>query len=214
MQSQEIIERLAQGLNQPLPGQEAQFRMAPVGRPNPGKEFSIPSDARRSAVLMLLYPHREDIFMPLILRPEYGGVHSRQIGLPGGKVEPEDQNLLDTALREAQEEIGIDRRRVEILGELSMMYIPPSNFLVQPFVGVLDFRPKFIPQPTEVDELIETPISEFWQTENQGLHQISAGGFDRRDIPAFTIQGHVVWGATAMMMSEFIAVLGKKPQLH
>ena len=187
--------------------------MAPQGRPAPGKEFTIPGDARRSAVLMLLYPHQDAAFMPLILRPEYGGVHSRQIGLPGGKVEPEDSDLLDTALREAQEEIGIDRRRVEILGELSMMYIPPSNFLVKPFVGMLDHRPEFIPQPSEVDQLIETPVSEFWNTDNQGLHKVQVRGVNRYEVPAFTIQGHVVWGATAMMMSELLSVLGLEPQL-
>jgi 8-oxo-dGTP pyrophosphatase MutT (NUDIX family) len=162
-------------------------------------------NARQSSVLLLFYPYTDTVYFPLILRPTYPGVHSGQVGLPGGGFEAADRDLIHTALREAQEEIGVDPDHVNILGQLSTLYIRPSNNLVLPVVGWAAERPTFLPDPREVALLIEASLLEFldpanrrtevWQLQNRTAN-----------VPLFGIQNQVVWGATAMMLSELLAL--------
>lgn len=162
--------------------------------------------ARRSAVLILFYPYRGEIYLPLILRPIYDGVHAGQMAFPGGRMERTDENLIRTALREAQEEIGIRVTDVQVLGQLTELYIPPSNFFVQPVVGVMKHRPDFYPDPREVEEVVEVPLATFLDETIVGDTQIEVRGV-LIDAPFFQIQNHKVWGATAMMISELLAVI-------
>ena len=142
-----------------LPGEEAQYRMARATRMKAGEAHLHYPDARLSAVLILFYPLNDSIYTVLIQRPTYDGVHSGQVAFPGGKKEPGDVDLIATALREAHEEVGIDPANVEVLGPLTQLYIPPSNFLVTPVVGVSLQQPKLVSDQHEVQEIMETNIA-------------------------------------------------------
>lgn len=195
--------------NLPLPGKKAQFMMAPMERV---KEFSdldvAKMNPRKAGVMVLFYPDQEGIAkMILILRKTYKGVHSNQVGFPGGKVEEEDTNMLDTALRETAEEIGVYRDLITVVKEMSVTYIPPSNFCVYPFLGYSDTPLTFIPQEEEVEGLIEISIADFLADEAVISKKMSTSYMDDIDVPAFLLNGHIVWGATAMMLSEVKVLL-------
>lgn len=175
--------------------------------------WRIPDDARKSAVLILFYQGADGLSFPLIERAAYDGVHSRQIAFPGGATEPEDASPVDTALREAEEEVGIGRHSVEVLGQLSPLYIPPSNFLVQPVVGVLRQAPRWLPQPDEVASVIETPVLPFVEGHFRSNSTIRHSSGVEMEVPSFIVQGHVVWGATAMMLAE-LSILLSETRLH
>ena len=136
MQLEELATKLYRLLKEPLPGRLGQFAMAP--QPVDERRFMpiVREDHRKGAVLMLFYSDETGAFVPFIKRPEYDGVHSGQVALPGGKMDPGDSDLSFTALREAKEEIGVDPSKIELLGKLTEVYIPPSNFLVSPFIGI------------------------------------------------------------------------------
>ena len=191
-------------LQQPLPGEAAHQRMMAGAR----MQLNIkPNErTRRSAILILFYPYLGDIYLPLILRPLYDGVHAGQMAFPGGRAERTDENLIRTALREAQEEIGIRVSDVKVLGELTELFIPPSNFFVQPVVGIMNYRPDFYPDPREVEQVVEVPLSVLLDETIVGDTQINIKGV-KIDAPFFQIQNHKVWGATAMMISELLAVI-------
>lgn len=169
--------------------------------------FDQPENAILSSVLILLYPSSENIRFVLMLRPDYDGVHSGQISLPGGKYEDSDESLIYTALREAAEEVGIDPSRVQILGQLTELYIPPSNFIVTPVVGYLTSHPVFIADPMEVAKIIEVTLSEFLDDENVQNAEMKLRNGIKMSVPAFLIGGNVIWGATAMILSEFREIL-------
>ncbi len=160
-----------------------------------------------SGVLLLLYPVGEDLFMVFIQRPEYGGVHAGQISLPGGKQEPDDPDLTTTALRESKEEVGIVPERVRILGKLSDLYSPPSRYLVSPFVGYCSTRPEFVKDPAEVEEIIEVKICDLFSESAYQVTRHKVGLGIQIKAPAFVVNGHVIWGATAMILSEFKEVI-------
>lgn len=193
-----------------LPGYDAHERMMPLTRKTIYRDVKIPDDAKKSAVLILLYPGEAGLHFPLIERTEYPGVHSKQIGLPGGAWEEEDVDYIATALRETEEEIGVNRHQIEVLGQLSSLYIPPSNFWVQPVVGYVKAAPQFIPDPNEVASVIETPLA--WindpaiVTESKITHSTGMTFM----VPSFIIHGHVVWGATAMMLSELSQLMNNE----
>ncbi|MCX6249063.1 MAG: CoA pyrophosphatase [Bacteroidetes bacterium] len=166
--------------------------------------FYLPDKAIKSSVLILLYPGRET-FQPnfaVTLRPTYNGVHSGQISLPGGRYETPDETLMQTAIRETYEEIGVDPAQINILGRLTELYIPPSNYLVQPFIGFTSGSPAFVPQVNEVEKIFEIPVSELLDDNNLVTQEISAGG-TQFTVPCFLIEGTTIWGATAMILSEF-----------
>jgi 8-oxo-dGTP pyrophosphatase MutT (NUDIX family) len=200
-----FLATLRRDLEQPLPGPAAQFGMAPIPRPEAELYAAPRPDARQSSVLILFYPVADTLYCPLILRPKYPGVHSGQIGLPGGGREAGDADLIATALRETQEEIGVPPARVEVLGLLSTLYVRPSNNMVQPVVGWTPARPDFAIAPHEVDLLIEAPIPEFLDPNNkrEEVWQLR----DRTaKVPYFNVQNQVIWGATAMILSELLAL--------
>ena len=199
--------QLQQALAQDLPGREAQLKMSPL--PVDWRRFSLdaPATAKKSAVLLLFYPEESGVFFPLIKRPSYPGAHSGQVSFPGGKVEPNDPDLVYTALREAEEEIGIDAGKVEVLGRLTDLYIPTSNFLVSPVLGFLEEKPRFVPELREVERIIPTAISTVGQPQVRQRTTIPIGEGRQLNTPYFALDGEVVWGATAMILSELLQLL-------
>lgn len=195
--------------NLPLPGRETQLEMAPMERIKSLSEADIKAkNPRQAAVMALFYPNKEQqTHIILILRNTYKGVHSNQVGFPGGKVELDDRDLAHTALRETEEEVGVPQKDMVVLRELTNIYIPPSNFWVQSFVGYTDYHPKFIAQEDEVAALIEVPLEEFLSKEALVTERLSTSYMDDLEVPAFKLQGHIVWGATAMMLNEVRALL-------
>ena len=187
-----------------LPGETAQFKMAPVERLKELKEKAYKMNtAKKAGVLILFYPAENlETRLILILRKTYLGVHSAQIGFPGGKFEEGDESLQDTALRETEEEIGIPRETVSVLKKLTEIYIPPSDFFVQPFLGIALNTPRFITQETEVEALLEIPLSVFMDDSILMNTQLTTSYATNIEVPAFLFNGHVVWGATAMMLNE------------
>lgn len=199
-----FISDLKQKFQSPLPGDKAHEKMLALS----GLRLSIkPNErTRRSAVLILFYPNKGEIFLPLILRPAYDGVHSGQMAFPGGRFEPSDEDLIRTAKREAQEEIGLRITDVKVVGMLSELFIPPSNFFVLPVVAYLPYRPDFYPDPREVEKVLEVRFKEIEDKSIIGSSTIEIRG---RAImaPHYLIQNYKVWGATAMMISELLMVL-------
>jgi 8-oxo-dGTP pyrophosphatase MutT (NUDIX family) len=182
--------------------------MAPQPRPERrgGEAYDRPRpDARRGGVLALFYPHVEQLFVPLILRPTYLGVHSGQVGFPGGGYDELDTDLTATALREAYEEIGVHASEVTVLGHLTSLYIYASNFLVQPTVAWIDYRPEFRPDPYEVAQLLETPLVDLMDPCNRQVESWDLRGHVM-EVPFYAVQGQKIWGATAMMLSELLAL--------
>lgn len=200
-----FLRQLCRDLSAPLPGRAAQHRMAP--RPRPGGEFNDAPrpDARRGGVLALLYPHEGQIFLPLILRPTYPGVHSGQIGFPGGGYEAVDGDLTATALRETYEEIGVHPSQFTVMGQLTPLYVAASNYLVQPIVGWIDYRPTFKPDPYEVAALIEAPLTTLLDPATRRVEPWTVRGREI-EVPYFALGEYAVWGATAMMLSELLAL--------
>lgn len=197
---------LKERLGGELPGLEAQMQMAPYLRDRANFEFPSNDSTRPGGVLILLYPKDGELHLPLMLRTSYAGAHSGQISFPGGKHEPEDDTLISTALREAEEEMGIPSTDVEVVGSLTSLYISVSNFKVLPVVGFMPERPSFTRDPIEVEEIIETPVANLLHPETKDEKDIKvAAGFQLR-APFYHVDGHTVWGATAMVMSEFLTV--------
>ena len=187
-----------------LPGESAQFKMAPMERLAELKRIAVEKkSARKAGVLALFYPSEANqTMLALILRKTYKGVHSAQIGFPGGKYENEDDSLKDTALRETEEEIGVIRNTVSVLKQLTEVYIPPSNFFVQPYVGITKITPEFILQEEEVEALVEVPLIHFMDDSIKTYQNLTTSYAKNIEVPAFMLNNHLVWGATAMMLSE------------
>ena len=202
----EFIEKLKLQLARPLPGEAAQYRMASPRRQSIKDELLFPKDPKHGAVLILLFPIEDKIFTLLMLRPDEQGVHSGQVSFPGGKYEKEDGTYKTTALREAGEEVGINADKVEVIGELSPLYIPPSNFLVHPFIGFTNEKPNITPSKSEVKQVIETDIQLLLDANLKQRKIIEVRGYTI-DAPYYNIYGNVVWGATAMILSEFEEIM-------
>ncbi len=186
-----------------VPGESSHFIMAPEIRMKELNSVRIEErDPRNAAVMMLFYPKEALTHIALILRPEYEGVHSGQIALPGGKVETYDINYTKTALRETQEEVGVLMTTVEVLKPLTKVYIPPSNFWVHPFLGFTERRPDFVLQKEEVEKVIEVPLVELLDENNVTSQNLSTSYAKNIEVPSFELRGYTVWGATAMMLSE------------
>ncbi|WP_420458567.1 NUDIX hydrolase [Neolewinella sp.] len=188
-----------------LPGYAAQEIMGHELR----QEYSAaPPTARAASVLALIYPIRDVYHLLFIQRTSPpGDRHGGQISFPGGSADPGDESAAATALREAEEEIGIDPGRVDLLGELTPLYIPVSNFLVNPFVGYLPERPAFTLQVSEVARVLELPLAGFF---GEGVvarrDKKLYNGLLLRDVPHWLVSGEAIWGATAMMVGELVAI--------
>ena len=199
------INDLQKAFSMPLPGEMAHSRMSPDNRYPFDAPWPDPSQSRNSSVMIMLYRKDDEWFFPLIKRPSYDGVHSGQVCLPGGKWESIDQNAWDAALRETNEETGITEP-IQKMGELTPLYIPYSNFMVYPQVGWLDGVPRFEPDAFEVESLIEAPLLAFFDPDNIKSFTYKVG---QRDInaPFYDILNYRVWGATAMIISEFVEII-------
>lgn len=205
------LDQIRAALQRPRPGLAAQIRLAPEYR-LASLRSDPPADARRAGVLILLYPQHGEWHFPLMKRVENGLTHGGQISLPGGSQE-RGESLRDTALREACEEIGAACSGVEILGTLSTIYIPPSNFLVTPSVGWVAARPDFKCDPHEVAELIETPLNVLFDPDVIRRELWTLRGAEV-EVPFYQIGSHKVWGATAMILSEFSMMLREESMPH
>lgn len=192
-----------------LPGQTSHFKMVPPFRQELiKKQGKYIKDAKRSAVLALLYPDASnDTRVVLILRKAYEGVHSGQISFPGGRVEEHDRSLEYTALRETYEEVGVPMESVQIIKSLTDVYIPPSNFFVQPFLGFASAMPSFVRQEEEVEEILEIKLLDVLNDDFLITKSVSTSYKVDVEVPAFNLNGHIVWGATAMMLSEIKDIL-------
>lgn len=197
----QLIEQLKHRLQEPLPGEEAQFLMAPAGRPKMQQMDITKYNPKKSAVMILLYPTATGTNTILIQRPVYQGVHSGQVAFPGGKFEETDIDLQQTALRETHEEVGIAPKKISIIGKLTDLYIPPSNFVVSPFVGFMDSTPNFTANTREVEKIITTNVLDLGKN-NISEKVIASGNGYQIKTPYYEIEGLTVWGATAMMISE------------
>jgi 8-oxo-dGTP pyrophosphatase MutT (NUDIX family) len=201
-----FLRQLQLDLAGPLPGRAAQYRMAPQPRPSGELPYDQPQpDARRGGVLVLFYPQNDQLYLPLILRPTYNGVHSGQVGFPGGGYEAGDADLIQTALREAYEEVGVPPTSLTILGQLSTLYVFPSNYLVYPTVAWMPTRPEFKLDPYEVDQLLEVPLLHLLNPQNRLEEEWQLRG-RVANVPFFAVQGQRIWGATAMMLSELLSL--------
>ena len=204
MEFQEFENKIVKITKLKLPGEAAQFKMAPMERLAALKRIAVEKETvRKAGVLVLFYPSEaKQTMLALILRKTYKGVHSAQIGFPGGKYENEDTSLKETALRETEEEIGVSRNTVSVLKKLTEVYIPPSNFFVQPYLGITKNTPNFILQEEEVEMLIEVPLIHFMDDTIKTSQNLTTSYAKNIEVPAYLLNNHLVWGATAMMLSE------------
>jgi len=162
--------------------------------------------ARDSSVLILFYQKGDQLYFPLIKRSSGDHKHSGQISLPGGKFELSDKNLVDTAIRETEEELGLIGNKIHIIGPITGLYIPISNFQVQPIVAYYDGSPQFKADSFEVNQVIETSIQELFKVDNKHEEIIHKNGFEIK-APYYDVRGHKLWGATAMIVSELEELL-------
>ncbi len=203
-----ILDILRTALSGPLPGHEELLALSGYSRLDIERARALDPAPRESAVLALLYPKGGQLHCLLMVRPIYDGVHSGQVAFPGGKREPGDPSLKETALREFHEETGADPKEVEVLGALTPVYIPPSRMVVTPFVGFVEQIGPWQPDPMEVARLIEAPLEELLREDVLKKRDQYIEIMGRTvEIPYFEIHGEVVWGATALMLGELRVLL-------
>jgi 8-oxo-dGTP pyrophosphatase MutT (NUDIX family) len=202
------LRRLRSRLAQPLPGLEAQLRMAPTPRLG-WDPLKFPDGARAGAALLLVYPHDEALHFALTVRGSALRNHTGQVSLPGGRVD-DGESFEEAALREAQEEVGVDPRAVELIGRLTPLHIPVSGFMLHPVIGFTSMRPAFQRAEWEVARIIEAPVSLLADAgvfKREIRRRVVNGQTIDVDVPFYDIEGEKVWGATAMVLAEFSAML-------
>jgi 8-oxo-dGTP pyrophosphatase MutT (NUDIX family) len=202
-----FIHRLHLRLQKPLPGKVAQVKMAPAHRIKDIVALNQYLLSRDSAVLLLLYPDEGSLYIPLIQRPVYNGPHSGQVSLPGGKTEKYDSGLEQTAIRESVEEIGIDVEKCTVIGQLTQLYIPPSYFRVQPFVAFSSVKPQFVTDKKEVEKLLEVNLIHLLDDANLSIQSFFFKSGVTFEAPCFKVNNTIIWGATAMILSEFLTAI-------
>lgn len=197
---------LSDRLKQPLPGSIAHepLRATPAGLIVP--RFEHRSPPKPGSVLILLYEEKGKIMFPLTKRPDYMGTHGGQISLPGGKTEGAETRI-ETALREAEEEIGISASKINVLGSLTEFFVIPSNFLITPVIGYLNETPDFKPDSKELKKIIYTSVDDLLRDDAVHTKEIMAANMFPMSAPHFEIENEIVWGATAMMLNEFRMIL-------
>ncbi len=203
-----IISQLRAGLSRPLPGLEAQLRMAPTPRVG-WDPLKFPDDARAGAALLLVYPHDDNVRIALTVRGSGLRNHTGQVSFPGGRVD-DGETFEQAALREANEEVGVDPRTVEILGSLTPLHIPVSRYILHPIVGFTTMRPAFQRAEWEVARIVEAPVSVLHDPKTikrEMRTRVVNGQTVEVDVPFYDIDGEKVWGATAMVLAEFSAIL-------
>ena len=200
----ELTARLSERIASPLPGLDAQLQMASGVRVKAVKHrMPDTSKARIGAVLIALYPDENGIVRTVLMkRPDYDGTHAGQVSFPGGKMEEEDVDVVQTALREAEEEVNIKPNEVNVIGQLTELYIPPSNFLVHPVLGILEKPPLLIPDKHEVQSIHIPELNYLLRDDIIDEKEIELSSGFRLRTPYFKVDGHTVWGATAMIIAE------------
>lgn len=207
----DFLKELKTALKNELPGNDAQRKMAPSLR-IPAMSVIAKRKARESSVMILLYKNKQTLNTVFILRAS-NGPHAGEISLPGGKAESSDTSSEHTAIRECQEEIGAPGDKIGILGRLTDLYVPFSNFLIHPIVGYLDSRPEFTPNIGEVRKIIEVSLGDLFALENRLSKRIRLAFF-KIHAPYYKLNNEHVWGATAMIMSEFNELVTKLPSFE
>ncbi len=202
MQFDQFHPLLINALRQPMPGEAAQDLMAPVGRPSTESLLLKYPNHRKSAVLMLLYPDQNGLAHTVFMeRAHDGSLHGGQISFPGGGIEQGDLLPEHAALREFEEELGLEMQHIRIAGALTPLFIPASKFMVYPFIGMCETPPSFRPDPIEVHSIVETSVQDVMQLkEGVGDFKTSYGTLTA---PCYHLKSHLLWGATAMIVSEF-----------
>ncbi|NQZ78170.1 MAG: CoA pyrophosphatase [Ekhidna sp.] len=207
MNFDELTRFLEKRLQLPLPGETAHLRMQPKLPSGAPFRISHQDAPRRGGVLILLYENEKEITFPLIQRQSYDGIHSGQVSLPGGRFEEEDGDQVRTALRETNEEIGVDMETVQVIGSLSEFFVAASNYMVQPVIGKINYHPSFVPEVREVEHILSPPLRHLLdQSRRKEKEMVVRNGF-KMLCPYFDLEDKVVWGATAMMLSELVEVL-------
>lgn len=203
-----FLKYIPQILDEKLPGEEAHMEMMPLERIAIFKDLDLKNiNPREASVMMLFYPKNDEPHLVMILRNSYKGVHSSQIGFPGGKVEKFDISLDDTALRETFEEIGVDRDLITVVRPFTALYIPPSNFKVYPFLGYATQELTFNPDDREVFGIIEMPLSTLMDDNAKVSKTLSTSYMEGVAVPAFKVEEYYIWGATSQMLNELKEVL-------
>lgn len=204
MNFDEFLISLSKIENIPLPAEVSQFKMVPPYRQELlRKQKEAIKDAKKAGVLALFYPDEANkTHFVLILRKSYKGVHSAQVAFPGGKLEDDDVTIEAAAVRETYEEVGVPIKSIKVVRQLSQVYIPPSNFNVYPFIGFCKKTPRFIKQEDEVEAIIEVPLNHFFDDKSIVNKKVKTSYSVEVEVPAFKLNEHIVWGATAMMLSE------------
>ncbi len=198
------IDGIRERLRGNLPGMAVQLTMAPEIRENISMDQARKRPCRDASVMLLLFPSQEQPALVLTVRPPHMKQHPGQISFPGGRREP-GEDLLTTALRETQEEIGLEQDQIEVLGRLTPLYIPPSNFCVYPFVGALTHDPPLTPHSSEVEEILRIPLWRLLQPDAR-VHEAWMLRGKPVQIPHFRIDRYQIWGATAMILAELLAL--------
>lgn len=202
-----IADHLRDRLDGGLPGFEAQRLMAPDHRKPATDYLKDEKNVRIAAVMAVLFADEQDVVRLLLMqRTDAGDVHSNQVSFPGGKAEPHDENLMVTAIRETEEEVGVRLAQEHVIGPLSPLYIPPSRFLVHPFVAVLPEIPQFSTSENEVKQILTPELQLFQNPENIGKDVFGSARGYAVEAPYYHIEGLKIWGATAMMIAELIAM--------
>ncbi len=209
LQFQEFSQTLRIKLKQPLPGEIAHKNALPPNRKATDFSALNHDQIKKAAVLVLIENNNNQPQVVLILRTTYNGTHSGQVSFPGGKREKEDVDFLDTALRESEEEIGISRSDLQVLGALSPIYIPPSNFLVYPFVAITNKVLDKVPEEKEVAGIYSLALDQLFAFDTLRETEISYGSGLKVKVPAFHISNLKIWGATAMIISELKYIVTK-----
>lgn len=197
---QDFIQKIKERILLPLPGLDAQLKMAPAGRPNP---LTTPDNAKESGVLILLFFENNNWHTLLMQRTEDGNTHSGQISFPGGKKDSTDKDIIETAVRECEEEIGINRNEIQILGIMSPLYIPPSNFHVTPTLGFIENPFHLRISEREVKEVMKVPLNFLFDDKIKSKKIVTTASNIHLESPVYILDNtKIVWGATAMMISE------------
>ena len=207
MKLDNLVHFLQTRLKEPMPGMEASKKMFPTLANGDRIKMQHDESARAGAVMILLYQDEGTVRFPIIQRPIYPGVHSGQMALPGGKREEEDTDLIGTALREMEGEIGVPANDVEVIGSLSSFYVAVSNFQILPVIGVINKVPRYIPQESEVADIISADLSHLIDDAYQKEKEMVVTGGVILNSPYFDLEGREVWGATSMMLNEFKMIL-------